>query len=146
MNQPEWTAKDFRFFHLQEVRYGDIDAQRHLNNACYFTFMEQARIHYLMALELWDGGDFERVGIILAEQKCTYLQPILFGQSIRVGVYISRMGNKSFTMDYIFLDAENDDPLALATSVQVTYDYQLQKSIAIPEKWRRAIEDYEAGS
>ena len=146
MNQPEWTANDFRFFHLQEVRYGDIDAQRHLNNARYFTFMEQARIHYLLALEMWDGGDFERVGIILVEQKCTYLQPILFGQSIRVGVRISRMGNKSFTMDYIFLDAVEDEPLATGYSIQVAYDYQSQKSIAIPDEWRRIIEDYESGS
>ena len=146
MNQPEWTANDFRFFHLQELRYGDIDAQRHLNNARYFTFMEQARMHYLLELELWVGGDFEGVGMILAEQKCIYLQPILFGQPIRVGVRVSRLGNKSWTMDYIFLTAGEDEPLATGYSIQVAYDYQSQKSIAIPDEWRKVIEDYESGT
>lgn len=144
MSQSELTADDFRFFHSQEVRYGDIDAQRHLNNARYFTFMEQARIHYLMNLGLWDGGDFEGVGMILAEQKCSYLQPILFGQSMVVGVRISRMGNKSFTMDYIFLEEGGVDPLAHASSIQVAFDYTSQKSISIPDEWRKAIEEFEA--
>lgn len=145
MDQTQPTADEFRFFHTQEVRYGDIDAQRHLNNARYFTFMEQARILYLLELGLWDGGDFEGVGMILAEQKCTYLQPILFGQSIRVGVRISRQGNKSFTMDYIFLKEGGADPLAYATSIQVAYDYTAQQSIAIPDAWRTTVETYESG-
>jgi acyl-CoA thioester hydrolase len=144
MSQPQSTADDFRLFHTLEVRYGDIDAQRHLNNARYFTFMEQARIEYLLALGLWDGGDFEGVGMILAEQKCTYLKPIMFGQSIRVGVRISRMGNKSFTMEYLFVEEGGEDPLAHGYSIQVAFDYQTQESIVIPGEWRMAIEDFEA--
>ena len=146
MNQPELTAADFKYFHPFEVRYGDIDAQRHLNNARYLTFMEQARIHYLLALGLWDGVDFEGVGMILAEQKCTYLQPIVFGQSIDVGVRISRLGNKSFTMDYLFVESGEDKPLATGYTIQVAFDYRSQQSITVPDKWRTTIESHESGA
>lgn len=143
MSQPGLTADDFRYFHTLEVRYGDIDAQRHLNNARYFTFMEQARIGYLLELGLWDSGDFEGVGMILAEQKCTYLQPILFGQSIDVGVRISRLGNKSFTMEYVFVETGSAELLAYGYSIQVAFNYTLGTSMAIPDDWRRAVERYE---
>ena len=36
----------FRFFIHVEVRFSDLDALNHVNNAVYFTYMEQARIHY----------------------------------------------------------------------------------------------------
>lgn len=142
MSQPEPTADDFRLFHTLEVRYGDIDAQRHLNNARYFTFMEQARIEYILQVGLWDGGDFEGVGMILAEQKCTYLKPILFGQSIDVGVRISRLGNKSFTMEYLFVETGKTEPLAHGYSIQVAFDYTSQSSIMIPDEWRQLVEAY----
>jgi acyl-CoA thioester hydrolase len=143
MKQPPLKAGDFRFFHALEVRYGDIDAQRHLNNARYFTYMEQARIGYLLELGLWNGGDFEGVGMILAEQKCSYLKPILFGQAIEVGVRISRLGNKSFTMEYLFVEAGAQEPLAHGYSIQVAFDYTRQSSIVVPEAWRQLIEVYE---
>ena len=46
----------FRYYHLIEVRYGDLDPQGHVNNACYLTYMEQARIGYIQHLGLWAGG------------------------------------------------------------------------------------------
>jgi acyl-CoA thioester hydrolase len=43
---------DFKFSTPIEVRYSDLDAQRHLNHAKYFSFMEQARCKYIMAVGL----------------------------------------------------------------------------------------------
>jgi acyl-CoA thioester hydrolase len=146
MKEPNLTAKDFHFFHPLDVRYGDIDAQRHLNNARYFTYMEQARIGYMLETGLWDGGDFEGVGMILAEQKCTYLKPILFGQSIEVGVRIPRLGNKSFTMEYVFVETGSSDSLAHAYSIQVAYNYEAQQSIIIPDEWRQIVDGFEGAA
>ena len=47
---------DFRFYHPVEVRYADIDAQRHVNNVVFFTYMETARAAYLRHLGLWDAA------------------------------------------------------------------------------------------
>jgi len=137
---------EFRFYHPIEIRYGDIDAQRHINNARYFTFMEQARASYLMNLGLWSGEDFDRIGIIMAEQSCTYLVPITLLQSVEVGVRTERMGSKSIAMEYILRDAQSQKELATGKSILVTYDYQSAQSMPIPPKWRETIERFESGS
>jgi len=135
---------DFRFFYPIEVRYGDLDPQGHVNNACYLTYMEQARIAYIQTLGLWPGGTFLDIGIILAEAQVAFNSPILYGQKLRVGVRVSRLGNKSLTMDYLLEDAENGHRLASGSSVLVTYDYRDARSLPIPEDWRKAIESFEA--
>jgi acyl-CoA thioester hydrolase len=135
---------DFRFFHPIEVRYGDLDPQGHVNNACYLTYMEQARIAYIQTLGLWPGGTFLDIGIILAEAQVVFNSPILYGQKVRVGVRVSRLGNKSLTMDYLLEDAENGKRLASGSSVLVTYDYRDARSLPIPENWRNTINSFEA--
>jgi acyl-CoA thioester hydrolase len=67
----------------------------------------------------------------------------VFGQSIDVGVRISRLGNKSFTMEYLFVETGSTEPLAYGYSIQVAFDYQSQSSITIPDHWRQSIEAYE---
>jgi acyl-CoA thioester hydrolase len=42
----------FRFYHSIEVRFSDLDAQGHVNNANYLTYIEQARIAYIQKLGL----------------------------------------------------------------------------------------------
>jgi len=134
---------DFRFFHLIEVRYADIDAQGHANHAVYFTYMEQARTLYIKHLGLWDGSDFSTIGIILAEATCTYKAPIRFGQAIRVGVKTVRLGNRSLELNYSLQDSESGREMATGRTIQVTYDYPKGESIPIPEKWRRMVEAFE---
>lgn len=134
---------DFRFYHPIEVRYGDLDPQGHLNNAKYLTYLEQARINYLQRLGLWDGDSFLEIGIILAEVRLTFRQPILFGQAVQVGVQVSRLGTKSLEMEYRIEDARSGALLASASSVQVAYDYKEHKTIKVPEKWRKTIGEFE---
>lgn len=135
--------EQFRFYHPIEVRYGDLDPQGHVNNAKTVTYLEQARIQYIKHLNLWQGGSFLDIGIILAEIRVTYKAPIHFGQAVRVGVRVVHMGNKSFEMEYVVEDATTQAVLATGTTIQVAYDYRQQKSIPIPEPWRKAIGEFE---
>ncbi len=96
----------FRFYHPIEVRYADIDAQRHVNNVAFFAYMESARARYLQHLGLWDGKDFLKIGIIVAEAACTYKAAIGYGQPLRVGVRTARLGNKSLELHYTIEDAD----------------------------------------
>jgi acyl-CoA thioester hydrolase len=133
----------FRFYHPVEVRYGDLDPQGHVNNAKYLTYMEQARIAYLRHLELWEGGSFLKIGVILADVQATFLAPILFGQDVRVGVQVTRLGNKSMVMEYEIEDHHSGQIQATGKSVLVAYDYKAEKSMPIPDSWRRAIAAFE---
>ena len=134
----------YRFYHPIEVRYGDIDAQGHVNNARTFTYMEQGRVKYLQHLGLWDGRDFKVIGIILAEAGCTYKAPILLTQRLRVGVRTSQIGTKSIEFAYSIEDDATGQVMATGRTVQVTYDYKQRTSIPVPENWRRVIQAFEA--
>jgi acyl-CoA thioester hydrolase len=134
---------EFRFYHPIEVRYADIDAQRHVNNVAYFAYMESARARYLQHLGLWDGKDFLKIGIIVAEAACTYKAAIGYGQPVRVGVRTMRLGNKSLELHYAIEDAETGQEMAAGRTIQVAYDYHTNQTIPVPETWRRAIAAFE---
>jgi len=134
---------EFRFYYPIEVRYGDLDPQGHLNNAKYLTYIEQARINYIKQLGLWDGSSFLDIGIILADVHLTFRSPIHFGQPVRVGVRVSRLGNKSLSMEYCLEDASNGQELARGSTVSVAYNYHERKTISLLEEWRTAITNFE---
>jgi len=134
---------EFRYYHPIEVRYGDLDPQGHVNNAKFLTYLEQARIGYISQLGLWNGGSFLDVGIILADAHLVFRAPILFGQKVRVGVRVRRLGNKSLDMEYRLEDTGSEQELASGSTVLVAYDYRAELTIPIPDDWRKAIAIFE---
>lgn len=140
------TMTDYHFHHLIEVRYGDLDPQGHVNNAKYLSYMEQGRVFYLKQLKLWEGGSFMDIGIILADVHLTFKKAIQFGDPVRVGVRVSRLGNKSMDSEYVLEDARDASLFATGTSVLVAYDYLKRRTIPIPAEWRRAIIQFEGGA
>ncbi|MEI6291192.1 MAG: acyl-CoA thioesterase [Chloroflexota bacterium] len=135
---------EFHFEYPVEVRYGDLDPQGHVNNANFLTFLEQARINYIVELGLFQKSDsFMNIGIIIAEAKVTFLSPILFGTKVIVKLGVTRLGMKSMNMEYLMIDGMSGQVLARAETVLVTFDYQKNASILIPELWRNKIRSFE---
>ncbi len=126
------------------IRYHDIDAQRHLNNVAVLEFGEHARVMYLKAVGLWEGRDFESLGMILAKVSCTYKAPAYLGETVTVWVRVSRLGTKSFDFEYL-LEVEGRE-IATGQTVQVCYDYLRKESIPMPDEWRARIMEFERGS
>jgi len=136
---------DYHFYHPIEVRYGDLDPQGHVNNAKHLTYFEQARIAYMIELELFTKDQsFMEIGVILADVHITYFEPIYFGQKIKVGVHISKMGTKSMTWEQNIVDADTGKEIAKGEVVMVTYDYRAEKTIPIPKEWREKITKFES--
>lgn len=133
----------FHFYHPIEVRYGDLDPQGHVNNARFLTYMEQARVAYYHHLGMWQGGSFMDFGAILAEVRITFLSPIHWGDPLRVGMRITRLGNKSMTAEYRIENARDGSEFATSTAVLVAYDYHQACTVTIPEAWRNKITDFE---
>ena len=135
----------FRFYHPVEVRYGDLDPQGHVNNAKHLTYFEQARIAYLVELGLFTKDQsFMKIGVILADVHITYLEPVYFGQTIKVGVHAAELKNKSMKWEQNIVDVESGREIAKGEVVMVTYDYHEEKTIPIPQEWREKITLYEA--
>jgi acyl-CoA thioester hydrolase len=132
----------YRFSHPIEVRYADLDPQRHVNNAVFFSYLEQARARYLQHLALWSGDDFDRIGIIIAEAGASFKKPIAFTDQVVVELGVTRLGTKSFDIEYLVRDVAGAE-FAIGKTVIVAYDYERWESIPIPDGWRRAIVDFE---
>ena len=135
---------DFHFYHPIEVRYGDLDPQGHVNNAKHLTYFEQARVQYMIELGLFTKDrSFMELGVIVADVHITYLEPVYFGQNLKVGVHASKMGTKSMTWEQNIVDADTGKELARGEVVIVTYDYKEEKTIPIPQKWRDKFIEFE---
>jgi acyl-CoA thioester hydrolase len=133
----------FKFYLPIQIRYNDIDAQGHVNNAKYVTYIEYARFRYIMEVGLWAGESFLDLGLIVADIHISYLSPIKLGQKIRVGVKVSAIGNKSLTFVYQIEDEVSGEGLATAESVMVAFDYRTKTSTPVSNEWRELISKYE---
>ena len=137
----------FRFIIHVPVRFRDLDALGHVNNAVYLTYLELARIAYMQDVlgqrGREEGHDVRNIRTILAEITCSYKSPAYFGETMVVGVRVDRIGNKSFTMSYRIEDQATGRLVATAHSVQVAYDYAAGRSIPVPEEFVRRAEAFE---
>ena len=127
-----------------EVRYGDLDPQGHLNNARHLTYFEQARVAYMIELGLFTKDQsFMELGVIVADVHIAYLEPVYFGQKIKVGVHTAKLGTKSMTWEQNMVDADTGQELAKGEVVIVTFDYKEGKTISIPQNWREKFIEFE---
>lgn len=127
------------------IRFNDIDAFGHVNNAVYLTYVEQARVHYFNEIVGWEW-DWSKDGIILAKAEIDYLQPVTFRDDIRIRTRCARIGTKSMDIEYqiVKIHEGNEILMATANTVVVAYDYETKKTIPVPEAWKAAISRYEA--
>lgn len=133
----------FRFSTTVAVRWRDLDAMNHVNNAVYFTYLEQARVHYLRELGLTSDAP-SGVGFILAEACCQYKSPLTLGERVTVRIRVSQLGRSSFVFTYL-LEGQDGRLVAEARSTQVCYDYADERSIPLSDAWRRTILAFEPG-
>lgn len=127
-----------------EIRFVDVDAFGHVNNAHYLTYFEQARVKYFDEIVNWKY-DWSKQGIILARAEINYKMPALFRDEIVILTRCSRIGTKSFDLEYIMVRMMDGKEVLLADaiSVMVAFDYSLNQSIPVPGEWREAINKYE---
>lgn len=135
----------FRFSTPITVRFADLDALRHVNNATTFTYLEIARVAYAAEVLGWEG-DLRALGVIIARAECSYERPIRWGDRVRVYLRTAYIGTKSYTYDYIITTERGDGAptvAAVASTVQVAYDYAREATIPVPPVWRERIRAYE---
>jgi acyl-CoA thioester hydrolase len=128
------------------VRFGDLDAMGHLNNAKYATYIEQARIQYVTDV-CGFRGVWGELGMILARIEIDFKAPILYGDGVRIYTRCSRLGSKSFDLEYVMTRQAVDQPTpivaATSRSVLVAFDYKSQQTMPVPETWRTAMTAYD---
>ncbi len=115
------------------IRFFDIDINQHVNNAVYFTYMENARIELFMEefVEYHNRG----IMIIVAEAFCKYRRPIRLHDNVVCELRVTLTGAFHFTITYLFKDAETDVLYAEGTTKMVMLHEQTNRPIRIPEEF-----------
>jgi acyl-CoA thioester hydrolase len=123
------------FIHRERVRFRDLDALGHVNNAVFLTYMESARTAWAFEHGLMTGvGDLP---LILARVEVDFRAPVGLGEVVETTIRPSRVGTKSFELEYEL--RANGRLVAEAKSVLVGYDYEEDRSIPIPDHWRKLL-------
>lgn len=124
-----------------QIRFVDTDMLGHVNNACYLSYAELARISYFRDV-LGTQVNWNARGIIVAKAMIDYKLPIFFRDNIIVRTRVSRLGKKSFDIDYQFIHispTKEEVLKAEGKTIMVCYNYEENKTIDIPEEWRAKI-------
>jgi acyl-CoA thioester hydrolase len=120
-----------------EVRFRDLDAIGHVNNAVYLTYIESARVAYWLHVTGRTG--ISAVDIILARAEVDYRSPVVLGETIEVAVRTVSMRRSSFVLAFTMTEKGSGRVVAEARNVAVYYDYAAARSQPIPEGIRDQI-------
>jgi acyl-CoA thioester hydrolase len=128
----------YRFTHQETVRWSDADLMGVLNNAVYLTLLEQARYAYFRRLGLMRGES--GFPFVLGSTSVRFLAPGRAGMQLAIGARVTRLGGRSFDMD--FAVRSGDLLLATATATLVCVGEDL-RSQPIPDAFRAAVARFE---
>lgn len=125
----------------QFVRWDDIDAFGHVNNAKYLTFAQEAR--FLWATEEYSAAMRESslIEMVVARAEVDFLQPIYDGgRFVDVAITLEAIGNSSFTM--LFTISDGDKIFAKVKTVQVAVSMETKKSRPLRDNEREFLTKY----
>jgi len=134
--------KQFRFRMRIAKRWSDLDEIGHVNNAVYLTYFEESRGYYFHEASQWD---WKVDGVILASNQIDYIRPILYLDPTYIYVRTTKLGNKSFEVQYVIVNESEDKKILMSrgASTLVMYDYKTKGSVSIPDYLRERIKAYE---
>lgn len=129
------------------VRFMDLDAMQHVNNARYLNFLEESRIDYSQKV-LKQFNDIKSFNAVVARIEIDYLRPIQFGEKITVYTRVSKIGTKSFHFESIISSEkhENHQVVAKAHQALVNINIKSGESEIIPNDIREKIEEFEGST
>jgi acyl-CoA thioester hydrolase len=135
------VTDEFRHHTRVDVRFRDLDAFGHVNNAVTTGYVEHGRIRYLV--DVLGFEPTQLFPLILAMIKVDYRAPIFFGETIDVASRVDWVGSTSLAMSHRLTAGPDDHHVADATSVLVAYDYGKAGPMPVPEAWRAALAAHE---
>ncbi|MDX2481097.1 MAG: thioesterase family protein [Desulfuromusa sp.] len=120
---------DLKFTVPIEIRFSDLDAYGHVNNALFFTYLETARIKLFQQ----HFGAFlgSQLMFLVVRAECDYRLPIELNDPLQITIDIDQVRHSSFDFSYQMHDGAGKN-FAQAKTVMVSYDPKIKKPVAIP--------------
>jgi acyl-CoA thioester hydrolase len=119
------------------IRWGDMDAMGHVNNASYFRYLETVRIDWMYSIGCVPDPKGE--GPVIVNAFCNFYRQLEYPGEVLIRMYASDPGRTTFetwgTMERI------DQPgviYAAGGATTIWVDFPSQKAVTLPD-WMRAI-------
>jgi acyl-CoA thioester hydrolase len=119
------------------VRWRDLDAFNHVNNAMYLGYLEEARLRWLLTL---DGPWMDaHVAPVVASALVNFRRPIAWPEDVVVELFVDRVGNSSCTLGHRIGSVKDSSVLYCdGHVVMVWFDNRSAKSAPLPNSVRAA--------
>jgi len=115
----------------QYVRWDDIDALGHVNNAKYLTYIQEARFLWSPIIEM-----------VVARAEVDFIEAIYEGgRFYDINLWVESIGNSSFTMAYEVV-GDNGVVHAKVKTVQVVVSMETMKSRPLKDSEREFLNQY----
>ena len=112
------------------IRFADMDADQHVNNAEFYRYMEEARMQWVGSLGL---AMIPPAPVpILAASACSFRAPLKYPGTVTAEIYLGRMGRSSVRTHYLLIDNATGKVAAEGFGVSVWVDSVSNKSIELP--------------
>jgi acyl-CoA thioester hydrolase len=118
-----------------ETRYPDYDTKGHVNNAVFLTYFEVARARAWLDVV---GGALD-FPFVVAEATVRYVSEAMIGVPLDVEISTAEVRTKAWVWRYRILDRRDDTLVAEGSTVQVMFDYEARRSVAIPEELKAKL-------
>jgi acyl-CoA thioester hydrolase len=130
-----------KYLNQQFVRWDDIDAFGHVNNAKYLTFAQEARFQWSWYQFVERNQTPSLVEMVVARAEVDYIAPIYEGGAfVDVHIWVDSVGTSSFTLNY---EISSKGVLhARIKTVQVAISMETKKSRPITDIEREFLKEY----
>ncbi len=117
------------------VQFRDIDRMGHVNHAVYLQYMETARVELARRLGMIKGVSSS--SFIVGTAHAEYKRPIRDEPRVTVSCWVSRIGGRSWDLDYTV--GFRSVLFAIGRTTQVGYDYDSRKTVGVSDKLRETL-------
>ncbi|RFF68121.1 acyl-CoA thioesterase [Xanthomonas campestris pv. raphani] len=119
------------------VRWRDMDSMGHVNNAKYISYLEEARVRWMLGVE--GVAMTDRIAPVVAATNVNYKRPLVWPNDILVELFVERLGSSSVTIGHRILDQKDEGVLYSDGNVVVVWiDTKTGKSASLPDAVRAA--------
>ncbi len=121
------------------IAWGDMDALGHVNNVAYLRYFETGRVAYFHAMNLPNLVGDDGLGPILAAVDCRFRLPLTYPDVVTVGVKTVALKEDRFIVDHVVVSHRFERVAAYGEGEIVSYDYNVNEKVALPEAWKEII-------
>lgn len=109
-----------RYTYHCPLRWSDMDAFGHVNNARFLTLYEEARVALMFDAAREAGVTSLEAGVVIARHEVDYLRPVGYGQPVRIDMWLEEIRPSRFVVAYELF--AGDAVASRARSVCVPFD------------------------